>query len=89
LPALGVLDAAYNMNISVPQNLSVVSITNISQAAQVRPALTTVAIPTKQLASQGIELLLTIKEHPPKNAPMIMIDDLELIVRESTAKLAK
>jgi DNA-binding LacI/PurR family transcriptional regulator len=89
LPALGVLDAAYNMNISVPQNLSVVSITNISQAAQVRPALTTVAIPTKQLASQGIELLLTIKEHPPKNAPMIMIDDLELIVRESTAKLTK
>jgi LacI family transcriptional regulator, repressor for deo operon, udp, cdd, tsx, nupC, and nupG len=88
LPALGVLDAAHDMNIVVPKELSVVSITNISQSEQVRPALTTVAIPTEKLASQGINLLLQLKEKSVQASPMIVIDELELVVRESTARYA-
>jgi LacI family transcriptional regulator, repressor for deo operon, udp, cdd, tsx, nupC, and nupG len=86
LPALGALDAAAALGRKVPTDLSVVSITNIPQAAQSRPALTTVAIPTIDLAVRGIELLLEIQEHRPPSPPMIRIPGLELIVRASTDK---
>jgi len=85
LPALGALDAAHDMNISVPKELSVISITNISQSEQVRPPLTTVAIPTEKLAAQGINLLLQLKDQVFEKPPMIVIDELQLMIRESTA----
>lgn len=86
LPALGVLDATLDMSIAIPLQLSVVSITNITQAEQFRPALTTVKIPTKQMAFKGIELLLQLKNHPSEESPMITVDGLRLIVRDSTMR---
>lgn len=85
LPALGVLDAAADLNIRIPQDLSVVSITNIQLASQSRPTLTTVAIPTAEMAAKGIELLLELSETKYEEAPMICVKSLELIQRQSTA----
>jgi len=86
LPALGVLNAAEALGRKVPTDLSVVSITNIAQTTQSRPALTTVAIPTIDMAVRGIELLLEIQQRRPSSPPMICIPDLEMIVRASTGK---
>lgn len=85
LPALAVLDAASDLGIRVPQDLSVVSITNIQQSAQSRPGLTTVAIPTTAMAARGIEMLLTLLDNVPEVPPMECVDALELVVRQSTA----
>lgn len=85
LPALGVLNAAADLGIEVPRQLSVVSITDIQLASQSRPALTTVAIPTAEMAARGIELLLQLQEDTPEEPPMICVPTLTLMTRESTA----
>lgn len=86
LPALGVLDAAADLGIKVPEQLSVISITNISLTSQCRPSLSTVAIPTKELAEQGIEMLLNLFDESPDTPPMVTLSELKLIQRQSTAK---
>ncbi|MFZ6770045.1 LacI family DNA-binding transcriptional regulator [Undibacterium sp. Di26W] len=86
LAAIGVLEAAASLGRKLPDDLSVVSITNIMVASQSRPALTTVAIPTARMAARGIELLTEIQEGRHHSPPMECIHDLELIVRASTAK---
>jgi DNA-binding LacI/PurR family transcriptional regulator len=85
LPALGVLNAAADRGLSVPADLSVVSITDIHQAAQSRPSLSTVRIPTAEMAARGIELLLDLLEKRVVSGPVICIPDLTLIARQSTA----
>ena len=86
LAALGVLDAAASLGRQLPQELSVVSITNTRASSQSRPALTTVAIPTQRMAIRGIELLVEIHAGKHRTPPTECIPDLELVVRESTAK---
>jgi LacI family transcriptional regulator, repressor for deo operon, udp, cdd, tsx, nupC, and nupG len=87
LAALGVLDAAAGLGRKLPEDLSVVSITNTLVSSQSRPALTTVAIPTARMAARGIDLLIEIQEGMHNSPPMECIPDLELIVRASTARL--
>ncbi|XBS71679.1 LacI family DNA-binding transcriptional regulator [Acerihabitans sp. KWT182] len=86
LPALGVLSAAADLHIKIPQMLSVVSITDIQLAGQARPTLTTVAIPTAAMAAKGIALLLEKADVRPGTPPLVCIDSLELKVRQSTAR---
>lgn len=85
LPALAVLDAAADLGINIPERLSVVSITDIQLASQSRPTLTTVAIPTAEMAARGIELLLEMVEKKPETPPMVCIPALSLMERQSTA----
>lgn len=85
LAALGVLEAAASLGRTVPDDLSVASITNTMVASQSRPALTTVAIPTAQMAARGVELLIEIQEGKHPSPPLECIAELELIVRNSTA----
>jgi LacI family transcriptional regulator, repressor for deo operon, udp, cdd, tsx, nupC, and nupG len=86
LAALGVLDAGAQLGRKLPEDLSVVSITNTTVSSQSRPALTTVAIPTARMAERGIEMLIELQEAPHDAPPMECIADLELIVRASTAR---
>jgi DNA-binding LacI/PurR family transcriptional regulator len=86
LAALGVLDAAASLGIKLPDDLSIVSITNTLVSSQSRPALTTVAIPTARMAARGIEMLIEIQEGRHAVPPVECMEDLELIVRASTAK---
>ncbi len=89
LPALGVLDAAADLHIDVPHTLSVVSITDIELAGQSRPALSTVAIPTAEMAARSIELLLEMITDKPPHPPMICIQTLKLMARQSTSALVE
>lgn len=85
LPALGVLNAAAAMGRNVPEDLSVVSITDIEPASQTRPPLTTVAIPTAEMAEQGIALLLQLIEKAEPTPRLIRSRDPTLVTRASTA----
>lgn len=86
LAALGVLDAAAALGRQVPQDLSVVSITNTLVASQSRPALTTVAIPTARMAKRGIDMLVELQAGKHPTPPMECIDDLELVMRATTSR---
>jgi DNA-binding LacI/PurR family transcriptional regulator len=87
LPALGVLNAASDLGYSVPDDLSVVSITDIIPARQSRPGLTTVAIPTAEMAEKGVNLLVELMAGRATEATVVHTSAPKLVVRGSTAKL--
>ncbi|MBF0528781.1 MAG: LacI family DNA-binding transcriptional regulator, partial [Deltaproteobacteria bacterium] len=80
--AFGALLAAYEMDIKVPDQLSLVGFDDISLASLTIPKLTTVAQPKQEIAAISSELLMNrIKDKDKK--PVKMILPTELIVRDS------
>ncbi|KVC39377.1 LacI family transcriptional regulator [Burkholderia pseudomultivorans] len=61
LPAIGAMHAAADRGRRVPDDLSVIGITDIRLASETRPALTTVAIPTEEAADLAVELLNALR----------------------------
>lgn len=82
--ALGVLDAARSLNLSVPEDLSVIGFDDIPAAANTHPALTTIRQPLERLAESAVQELLarlgkTGQQHSAIELPS------ELVIRASTA----
>ncbi|MFN7726079.1 MAG: LacI family DNA-binding transcriptional regulator [Rubrivivax sp.] len=87
LPALGVLQAAAELGLEVPRDLSVVGVTDIQLAHQMRPALTTVAVPTAEAATLAVQMLQAeIQATPGSAPPMAVTAPPRLVVRASTGK---
>lgn len=92
LPALGAMQAAADLGLDVPRDLSVVGITDIQLASESRPALTTVAVPTVEAAELAVQLLLELIEAPGqkaaqapgREAPVCVPSAPYLVVRAST-----
>jgi DNA-binding LacI/PurR family transcriptional regulator len=88
LPALGVLQAAADLGLRVPEDLSVVGITDIQLAHQVRPPLTTVAVPTAEAAALAVDLLMRIiREDDGAASAMSVTSTPRLVVRASTGRV--
>lgn len=83
--ALGALEAARLAGRPVPRDLSVVGLDDIDEVRHAHPALTTVAIPSREMARQAVGLLLHAIDEatPPANALRLLRP--ALVVRESTA----
>ena len=82
--AVGVLRAASELGISVPQELSVIGFDDIILASNVIPRLTTVAQPVEKIGQTATDLLLRHLQDadtPPKTLRL----DTRLIIRDSTA----
>ena len=79
LLALGVLDAAAERGIAVPDRLSVVGFDDIPEAALATPPLTTVHQPHRRKGSEAVRLLLDSGDESGVELPV------ELVVRASTA----
>lgn len=71
--------------ISVPEDISVISINNHPVSGLMRPALTTVEIHIFELGRKAAELLCQRIEHPEIPAQHAYVDT-ELIIRQSCAK---
>ncbi len=86
--ALGAIEAITSQGLSVPHDLAVVGVDDISQAAHAHPPLTTISIPKQEMARAATELLLRqiqgtdLPEEPPK----ILVSP-HLIVRQTTARI--
>lgn len=80
--AIGVLDAASEMGISIPEELSVIGYDNIRDAEYLN--LTTIAQPLFESGYEGARLLLRILKERPKEVQEISMD-LDLIERATTA----
>jgi LacI family transcriptional regulator len=82
--AIGVLKAAAELGLQVPQALSLVGFDDITLASYVVPALTTVAQPIYDMGETAAQILL--RQMNDSNPPIETIRfDTRLIVRESTA----
>ncbi|WP_175715202.1 LacI family DNA-binding transcriptional regulator [Burkholderia ambifaria] len=84
LMAIGAMQAAADLGLRVPADLSVVGMTDIQLAHQFRPALTTVRFPTSQIAARAIALTLDMIDGIEPAAAVHTIGAPELVVREST-----
>jgi DNA-binding LacI/PurR family transcriptional regulator len=93
LPALGAMQAAADLGLCVPRDLSVIGITDIQLARESRPALTTVAVPTVEAAELAVASLLELIETPRRReggapsgeVPMSVTSEPHLVERASTA----
>ncbi|MEZ2305190.1 LacI family DNA-binding transcriptional regulator [Paraburkholderia sp. RCC_158] len=91
LPALGAMHAAADLGLAVPGDLSVVGITDIQLARESRPALTTVAVPTVEVAGLAVSLLRELiessygqKARGKTKVPMRVSSAPQLVVRASS-----
>ena len=80
--AVGVLGALSDRGVKVPNDIALVSIDDLDMAAAVRPALTTVRIPRRQLGIYALHMLAMHRDHPDIT-PASMVLPTELIVRQS------
>jgi DNA-binding LacI/PurR family transcriptional regulator len=81
--ALGALQAAINWGVDVPGDLSIIGFDNLPVCDLLRPRLTSVDIPRREIAVHAFDLLLKITQSPTvkHSTPCIKT---QLVVREST-----
>ncbi len=84
--ALGVLNAMKERNINVPEDVSIISINDLSVSQFVSPALTTVKIFTEAMGETGINTLKERIEEKDSHAKRITLSTT-LIERETVRKI--
>lgn len=83
--AIGVLNGLAAAGLSVPADVSVVAIHDLSLAAHLSPPLTTVSMPLRKLGARAVELILS---RPADEAIDEMVDaEMALVRRDSTRRL--
>ena len=85
--AAGIIDAAIENGISVPQDLRVVGFDDTRIAQMTRPRMTTVHVPMSSMGSAAIELLCQRLEDVNRPPTKLMLQS-ELVVRESCGATA-
>jgi alanine racemase len=81
--AIGVMDAAYDRQLDIPGQLSIVGFDDLADARRTRPALTTVRQPVEQKGHLAAETLVAALQEP--GAPTHHLLPTELVVRQSVA----
>jgi DNA-binding LacI/PurR family transcriptional regulator len=93
LTALGMIWAARDHGLRVPEDLSIVGLDNIELAAQIVPRLTTVALPRHRIGSLAMNMLLELldasQEPASQSTVRTQIVESSLIIRQSTAQPPK
>lgn len=84
LVALGVMSALDDMNINVPDTVSVVGNDDIPFSEHVAVKLTTIRVPMLNMGRKAAEILIKNIESPTPLPVENVVLDAELIVREST-----
>jgi LacI family transcriptional regulator len=81
--AFGVMRAAAERGLRVPQDLSVVGFDNIEFSAIAHPPLTTVHQPTYAIGAAAVEILMRLAEKRTRSVPEQRVFGVELVERES------
>ena len=87
LLALGVLLAAQDLGLAVPDDLSVVGFDDFDFAAFIRPPLTTVRIDAAEMGEWAADVLITIAEGGDPAPNLVLATSL--VVRESTGPVGR
>jgi LacI family transcriptional regulator len=88
LTALGIVWAARNYGLNIPEQLSIIGLDDIELASEVNPALTTVALPRNEIGRMAMELLLDLITNPDKTGDQQHEVSTKLTIRQSTARPA-
>ena len=82
ITAIGAVRAAEEMGINIPGEMSVISIDDIDMSKYVKPSLTTIHVPKKELGRFAVKLL-TDRIETGRKMPVKVELPFELIIRES------
>jgi LacI family transcriptional regulator len=82
--ALGVIRAARELGLHVPEDLSVVGFDDVPESRYVSPSLTTVRQPLRDMGKAAVGLLMGVLREPER-PPATMVLSTTLLIRESTA----
>lgn len=85
LMALGAIEAIIDAGLRIPDDVSIVGVDDIPQAAYTRPPLTTIAMPKKEMARELALLLLRCMNEKEQQPRLLTMLRPQLIVRHSTA----
>jgi DNA-binding LacI/PurR family transcriptional regulator len=86
--ALGAIEAIVSRGLSVPYDVAVVGVDDISQAAHTHPPLTTVRIPKREMARVATEMLLRyVQGTDIPEEPLKILVSPHLKIRQSTATI--
>jgi len=83
--AIGVEKACADSGIRIPEDIAIAGFDNIADAAFLRPSLTTIDVPKRDLGRYAVKLLLDCIESG-RTYPIIIGLPSHLIVRESTVR---
>ncbi|MBZ0277443.1 MAG: LacI family transcriptional regulator [Anaerolineae bacterium] len=82
--ALGVLRAAAEMGLKVPDDLSIIGYDNLELTAYSSPQLTTIAQPIYEMGETAAHCLVTQMQNPEAPVERVMLP-VQLVIRETTA----
>ena len=86
--AVGALRALHEKQIDVPKEMALISFDDTSITHYTYPTLTSIHVPTDQMAAMGIELLGRRLQNPDL-APQRVVVGTKLILRQSTENWSK
>lgn len=89
LLAVGAYQALHELGLRIPQDISVMGVTDIQLARDLRPALSTVSLHIEELATLSINLLLSLVDNPQHEPHILHVSPPTLVARDSTAPPAK
>jgi LacI family transcriptional regulator len=84
LVALGVLDGLHERGFECPRDVSVVGFNDMPYLDRIRPALTTVALPKREMGVHAARLLMERIDDPDQSDARLVLLACPLIVRGST-----
>lgn len=82
--AIGIMRGLTQMNMRIPEDISVMGYDGISLSAYVMPTLTTVAQPIEAMGKTAVDILLNQIQYPELEPARAVLPN-ELVIRESTA----
>jgi hypothetical protein len=83
--AIGVIWAAREVGLRVPEDLSIVGFDDLDVAPHANPPLTTIHQPIRRKGEEAARLLLRMIANPDRDRPEHRILETRLIIRGSTA----
>lgn len=86
--AIGAISAARELQITIPEDLSIIGFDDIALASLMVPQLTTIAQPKRLLGETGAKLLLQKIRNESEGSEEVVLQP-ELVVRQSTAIIRK
>lgn len=81
--ALNVYNILHELNVKIPNDISIVSFDDMSFAADLNPPLTTAHQPRERLGREGISLFYNRCTFPDRQAVRVVID-ANIVIRQST-----
>lgn len=85
LSAIGTMDMARELGITVPDELSVIGFDNVPESALTTPTLTTVAQPIQEMGAAALDLLVAILGGTRDSSSHVRLET-RLVERNSTAR---